>query len=114
MKPIDAKRLALLTEIAEIKATRAKSAAAARLRHLQELEKQRLDFLRKRARVQPGLTDPATAAQTARWMTGFEARMRDLSAETARAMAGAETARDAARFEEGRRQVLSKLGRQAS
>lgn len=114
MRQINAKRLALLTEIAEIKATRAKAAAAARLRHLQALETQRSEFAEMKSRVQPGLTDPATAAQTVRWLSGFDARMRDLSAETARARVGADTEREIARFEEGRRQVLSKLGRQAS
>jgi len=114
MKRIDTKRLALLTQIAEIKATRAKAAAATRARHVQALETQRVEIMQKKLDVQPGLLDPATAAQTGRWMTGFEERMRDLSAETARARAGAETAKEAARFEEGRRQVLAKLGRQAS
>lgn len=114
MKRIDAKRLALLTQIAEIKATRAKAAAAARLRHVQALETQRSDFVQMKARVQPGLADPATAAQTARWMAGYDAKMQDLSAESARARVGAEAARETARFEEGRRQVLSKLGPQAS
>jgi hypothetical protein len=114
MKRSDAKRLALLTQIAEIKATRAKSVAATRMRHLHALETQRSEILQKKHEVQPGLLDPATAAQTARWMTGFETKMRELSAETARARVGAETARETARFEEGRRQVLSKLGDQAS
>jgi len=114
MKRIDAKRLALLTQIAEIKSTRAKAAAATRLRHLQALETQRSDIIEKKSKVQLGLFDPATAAQTARWMTGFDKKMQDLSAETARARVGAEMARDSARFEEGRRQVLSKLGDQAS
>jgi len=114
MKRIDAKRLALLTQIAEIKATRAKAAAAARLRHLQALEMQRSEIVQMKSRVQPGLADPAVAAQTARWMAGFDAKMRELSAKTARARVGVETEREKARFEEGRRQVLSKLGNQAS
>lgn len=114
MKRIDSRRLALLTQIAEIKATQAKAAAATRLRHLQALETRRSDLMEKKLQVRPGLLDPATAAQTARWMAGFDTRMRDLSAEAARSRVGAEEARDLARFEEGRRQVLSKLGDQAS
>ena len=108
------KRLALLAGIAEIKATRAKAEAATELRQVQDRQAD-IDRLRKRkAAIAPALQDPATALQAARWMVGCEADLQARSRDMANARVSLEVARDRARYEEGRRQVLDKLSGQAS
>ena len=114
MTPAARKRLALLAGIAEIKATRAKAEAATELRQVQDRQAD-IDRLRKRkAAIEPALQDPATALQAARWMVGCEADLQARSRDMANARASLEVARDRARYEEGRRQVLDKLSGQAS
>lgn len=114
MSPAKRKRLQLLAEIAEIKATRAKAHAADELQKVQQ-NKADLDRVNARkAAISPALQDPATALQAARWMTGCDARVQAMSRDMAMARAGLEDARDRARYEEGRRQVLARLSGQAS
>ena len=114
MKPADRKRLALLTQIAEIKATRAKSLAAKELRAVQDLEARVTNLHRQRHEILPAMNTPETALVVTRWLAACELRVKDLNSQVATARANSEAARDHARFEEGRRHVLTNLNDQAS
>lgn len=109
-----AKRLALLIEIADIKATHAKASAARNLRVLQALENQTNELKRQKATILGTSHDPESALVASRWVLACDIRIREFSGRMATARATYETARTHARFEEGRRQVLSKLKGQAS
>ena len=109
-----AQKLARLSALASMKADRAKAELAAARAPVDRLSAE-ITALRAERRARAAEPpDPAGATARAAWLRQSDRRLRDLMAELARARSVMEARRDAAAREEGRRQVLEKLGSQAS
>lgn len=107
-------KLARLTGLARLKADRAKAGLAAARGPVERLSREIEALRHERQARATEMPDPAGAAALAAWRRQADRRLRELSAELARARVALETQLDIARHEEGRRQVLKKLRDQAS
>ena len=107
-------KLARLTALATLRANHAKAEAAAAAAPVRRLEARIAELRRQRASRSADPPSPATARAHTAWLRDCDRQLRALTGQLAHARAEWATQIDRARFEEGRRQVLQRMGRQAS
>lgn len=109
-----AQKLSRLSELAGLKADRAKAELAAARTPVDRLSAE-IEALRATRQTRAAETpDPIGAAARAAWLRQTDRQLRNLMADLAGVRIVMEDKLDAARVEEGRRQVLEKLKNQAS
>ena len=103
-------KLALLSRLATLRADRAKATAAKSRAQATQIEAAIADLRAQRRQIAAEPPAPGLASAQAAWLRQADRQIAALTGKLARARAELDHRLDDARREEGRRQVLEKLG----